>query len=112
MIETTDGRVVARSVEHADTFLKAALGLMFRRSMPQDHALVIELKRDRRVGLHMLFVPFDIDAVFLDPENRVRKVERLRAWTGMARGRALRVVELPAGAADSLEPGDRLRFDQ
>ncbi len=59
----------------------------------------------------MLFVPFDIDAVFLDSENRVTEVVELSAWTGMAKARAKRVLELPAGKASEVEIGQRLLVD-
>lgn len=107
LIRTDDGEVVVAEVELADTFLSKALGLMFRRRFPEGHALVLETG-GRKVHLHMLFVPFDIDAVFLDEDGVVRKVAHLGAWTGYASGRADLVVETRRGGADGVEPGDRL----
>lgn len=110
-ILTEDGDVVASEVERADTFLAKALGLMFRRGMPDGRALILETG-GRKVHLHTLFVPFDIDALLLDADDRVRKVARLDAWTGYAAGRAHRVVEVPRGGADAVEPGDRLVVEE
>lgn len=105
---TGSGRVLATTAEVADGFLSQARGLMFRRSVPAEYALVFPFGRVATRGLHMLFVPFDIDAVWL-VEEEVRAVKRLRAWLGYGRARADTVVELPAGAADVVEPGDTVR---
>jgi uncharacterized membrane protein (UPF0127 family) len=110
-VRTEDGKTLADEVEVANGLVSRAVGLMFRRSVSDGYALVFEFSRERRVGLHMLFVPFPIDAVFLDPDCRVVSVRRLRPWIGYASERAATVVELPAGSADSLEEGDVLVFD-
>jgi len=98
-------RTLAADVETADTRLARARGLMFRRSVPDDHALVFRFGRARPRTLHMLFVPFPIDAVWLADSSVVR-VERLRPFVGLARATADTVVELPAGAADGVASGD------
>ena len=100
--------VLASEVELAASTLARTRGLMFRRSVPDDYALVFRFGREATRGLHMLFVPFDIDAVWL-VEGEVQAVERLRAWLGHGRARADTVVELPAGAADGVAPGDRVQ---
>jgi uncharacterized membrane protein (UPF0127 family) len=60
----------------------------------------------------MFFMRFPIDAVFCDAELRVLGVERgLRPWRTAGRRGAKVVVELAAGAAAGVEPGDRLVLD-
>ena len=100
-------RTLATDVEFADGIVSQGIGLMFRRSVPEEYALVFPFGSTRRRGLHMVFVPFDIDAVWL-VDGEVEAVERLRAWRGHASHRADTVVEMPAGAADGVEPGDRV----
>jgi hypothetical protein len=100
-------RTLATNVERADSFLGRARGLMFRRSIPESHALVFRFARPVTRGLHMVFVPFDIDAVWV-VDGRVDRVKRLRAWRGFGRGRADTILELPAGVADGVDPGDRI----
>ncbi|MFB6091021.1 MAG: DUF192 domain-containing protein [Halobellus sp.] len=102
-------RTLASDVEVVDTFLSRARGLMFRRSVPDDYAMVFEFDEADDRDLHMLFVPFDLDALWLVGDEVVKK-ERLRAWRGMGVGTADRVIELPAGAADGVEPGDAVRL--
>ena len=104
-----DARTLASDVETATTFLARARGLMFRRSIPEAYALVFEFDDAARRSLHMVFVPFPIDALFL-VDGEVETVERLDAWTGLAWGRADTVVELPAGAATDVSEGDTVRI--
>jgi len=98
-------RVLADDVEVADSGLSRLRGLMFRRSVPDDYALMFPFEEPGSRSLHMLFVPFAIDAVWL-VEGEVTRAKRLRPWVGLGWGTADTVLELPAGAADGVEPGD------
>jgi hypothetical protein len=110
-VATSGGDVLATDVEVARGIVAPSLGLMFRRSFEAGEALLLDAGRERRIGLHMLFVPFDVDAVFLDVDGRVVAVERLRAWRGRASARARYALELPAGVAAGVEEGDELVFE-
>lgn len=60
-------------------------------------------------SIHMMFMRFPIDAVFLDRELVVVDVVRdLRPWRAAGRRGAKAVLELAAGDAGDLAPGDRL----
>lgn len=111
--EPADGepRTLSSRVDTADTFLARMRGLMFRRSIPEDYALVFHFGRPATRGLHMLFVPFPIDAVWL-VDGEVTRVATLPAWRGAGRARADTIVELPAGAAGDVEVGDRVELDR
>jgi uncharacterized membrane protein (UPF0127 family) len=83
---------------------------MLRRALPAGSALDIRPCS----SIHMMFMRFPIDAVFYDREGKVTRVARnLRPWFGIAfGGRGARgVVELPAGGAETVTPGDSLEFD-
>lgn len=103
-------RTLATDVEFADGIVSQGLGLMFRRSIPEEYALVFRFSDVSRRGLHMLFVPFAIDALWL-VENRVRAKQRLSAWTGYGRNEADTVIELPAGTASDVSAGDTVRIE-
>ena len=107
--DAREQRTLATTVEYADTTLQQARGLMFRRSIPDDYALVFRFDRPETRTLHMLFVPFPIDAVWLTGPEVVR-VERLRPWIGFARATADTILELPAGAAADVSAGDTIEF--
>ncbi|GAA0212258.1 DUF192 domain-containing protein [Halobacterium noricense] len=97
--------VLATDVDVADSFRSQARGLMFRRSVPDDYALVFPFEEADSRSLHMLFVPFAIDALWL-VDGEVTKAKRLRPWVGLGWGTADTIIELPAGAAEDVEPGD------
>jgi uncharacterized membrane protein (UPF0127 family) len=104
-----DGRVVCERCGVAASFWARARGLLGRRALGEDEGLLI-----RTWSIHMFFMRFAIDAVFLDRERRVvRIVPELSPWrTASCRG-AREVVELAAGetARRGLEVGDRLVLD-
>ena len=112
--ETADGTdreptVLADDVEVARSTLEQGRGLMFRRSVPDGYALVFPFGGTDARWLHMLFVPFAVDALWL-VDGEVRKRKRLAPFVGLGRGRADTVVELPAGAADRVAVGDAVRL--
>ncbi len=100
------GADLAAHLEAADGLWGRFLGLMGRRSLAPDAGLWLPGTN----GIHMMFMRFPIDAVFLTrPDGtdggaqRVVSVHRgLRAWTGLVplvRG-AFGVLELPAGTIE------------
>lgn len=106
-------QVLATEVKLAESVLARARGLMFRSSLPEEHALVMEMGsglfgRPGRQAVHMLFVRFPIDVVWL-VGSEVQRVARMRPWRSLASARADRILELPAGAASDVEPGDTVR---
>jgi uncharacterized membrane protein (UPF0127 family) len=114
----TRGTVLAVSVEHATGLWGKFKGLMGRGSLDADAALWLPDSN----GIHMMFMRFPIDAVFLGrpdadglrPVVAVR--DRLPAWRGLVplvRG-AHGVLELPAGkiAATSTAVGDRVSLGE
>ena len=110
-----DGRVVASDVEMADSVVKQTLGLMFRKGISPGYAMVFDMRREQYIGIHMAFVFFSIDLVYLDRERRVVDIKRhLRPWIGIAfpRKRARYAIEMPAGTADrhQIREGDTLEW--
>lgn len=110
LVRAGDGAVIAERCELADTFGSRLRGLMFRGSLPEGGALWI----DPCNSIHMMFVFFRIDVVFVDQGGRVLKiVPRVLPWLGLAACRAARAtIELEAGAAErrSLAVGDVLEL--
>lgn len=104
-------RVLASDVEVADSVLRQGLGLMFRRSVPDDYALLFCFDRQKQRSLHMVFVPFSIDTVWLC-DGVVQQVETLRPWLGHGRAVADTVIEFPAGTASAVEPGDQVIVEE
>ena len=113
----TRGTVLAERLATASSLWGRFRGLMGRDSLPPGDGLFLTGTN----GIHMFFMRFPIDAVFVakaapDGSRRVLSVHRrVRPWIGivpLVRG-ADGVIELPVGAIDSsaTAPGDTLRVD-
>ena len=94
-----DGRVVCPALSVADTAVSRMKGLLGRHSLAIGEGLLL-----RPAGsIHTAFMRFPIDAVFLDANLRVLRVEaNLRPWRIAAQRGARAVVELPAGTAEGM----------
>lgn len=84
-------------------------GLMLSRSLSAGAGLVIP----GCSSIHMMFMRYAIDAVFYDEQARVTRIARgVRPWIGFGWGGrgAAGVIELPAGTAAGVVPGQQLEF--
>jgi uncharacterized protein len=105
------GKVLADQLEVPRTFVGRGIGLMFRRRLDPGRGMWINPCEGG--SIHMLFMRFAIDAVFLDQQERVKKVyPNLPAWYGVVWlvWGAQSVLELPAGstAEIDLKQGDQI----
>ena len=116
---TTHGTVVAARGEDGASFWAKFMGLMGRGSLPAGDGLWLPGEN----GIHMLFMRFPIDVVFVSGQadgtsgrHRVLSVRRaLPPWRGVVwRIRGARgVLELPAGTieASGTVVGDEIAID-
>jgi uncharacterized protein len=103
------GKVLATELEVERGLIGRAVGLMFRDTLESGHGMWINPCE----GIHMLFMKFPIDAVFLDRSERVKKVyPKLPAWWGVVWfvWGAHSVLELPPGSTSDLDlqKGDQI----
>ena len=108
-VHEMSGTVLAEDLETPGTIFGRALGLMFRRSLPPGRGLWLLPCS----SIHMMFMNFPIDAVFLDSQERVKKVYRkLPRWYGVVWWEigAYSVLELPPGSTSGidLQKGDQI----
>ena len=102
-----DGSIVCERCVLADTALARMRGLLGRRELPSGEGILLKPAS----SVHMAFMRFAIDAVFLDGESRVVKVAAdLQPWKVAGARGSKAVLELPAGEAKrrGLSVGDRL----
>jgi uncharacterized membrane protein (UPF0127 family) len=102
-----DGSIVCERCLLAETALTRMRGLLGRRELPSGEGILLKPAS----SVHMAFMRFPIDAVFLDRDLRVVKVASdLRPWRVAGSRGAKSVLELPAGEAKrrGLTTGDRL----
>lgn len=93
-------------IKTADTFFARFRGLMLRKRLPAGHGLLIAPCN----SIHMCFMRFAIDAIFIDKDYRVLKIARnVRPWIGLAWcWKAWGVVEVSAGEAKDIQIGTTL----
>lgn len=105
---TTKNKILATRCIVADSFAARFKGLMGRKCLPEGEALLLKPCN----GIHMLFMRFSIDAIFLDEDNRIiHQIPDIRPWTiSPVIRKARSVVELPAGTiqAAGTMSGDRI----
>ena len=102
-----DGTIVCERCLLAETALTRMKGLLGRASLPSGEGILLKPAS----SVHMAFMRFAIDAVFLDRDLRVVKIaDDLKPWRAAGARGAKSVVELPAGEAArrGLTVGDRL----
>jgi uncharacterized protein len=108
-VTKTDGVVVCEECLVAATPFTRMRGLLGRRSLPSGEGILLRPAS----SIHMFFMRFPIDAVFLDDELQVIEIAaKLRPWRAAGKRGAKAVLELPAGECErrGLTVGDRVRF--
>lgn len=105
---TSRGTVVGQRIRVARSLRDRTVGLLSTERLDPGEGLWIE----RASSIHMWFMRYPIDAVFVDGDGRVTKiVANLRPWRVVWWARGARdCLELPAGAAAAAqtEVGDLL----
>ncbi len=114
MILKANGEEVATDVDFACSLFKQVKGLMFSSRIPEDYALIFVMKKPQKISLHMLFVNYPIDAIFLDQQKRVIKTDSMKPWTGRCscRGKVKYIIETSHGKSKRMDisAGDKLEF--
>ena len=115
-LNQTRGTVLCERLEDAGGLGGQSRGLLGRDGLEAGTGMKFENGRfTPMMWMHMLFMRFAIDIVFLDRRGRVIKVNRnLKPWrvSSMVFG-ARTALELPAGAAEgsATRAGDQIRFE-
>ena len=102
------------SIEIADTSAEREAGLMFRRTMADDHGLLFVFERTDEVDFWMKNTPMALDLVFVGEDGRIKAIKRGEPESEaiISPGQPVRfVLELKAGTAakDGIKEGDLLR---
>ena len=109
-IRTESGTVLCERCELPESAFGRARGLLGRDGLEPGGGMLI----DRAGSVHMFFMRFPIDVVFLSKDRTVVGVRhRLAPWRVAAARHAVAALELPAGRAAEagVETGDRLVFE-
>lgn len=106
---STRQTLLAAKVEVAGTGATRSKGLLGRKSLPRGEALWIVPCE----AVHTFWMQFALDLVYLDRENRVRKIRRhVPPWRLSACLTAHSVLEFAAGSVSEelALPGDQIEF--
>jgi hypothetical protein len=102
--------LLAEKCAIADNFTTRLLGLMGKKNLPSGHGLLITPCN----SIHMFFMSFPLDIVFIDKSNTVIYTrESIKPWrVSKIVKRACSVIELPSGSIrqSGTEVGDRLEI--
>ena len=98
------------TIEDASSFFRRFMGLMYRKSMPHNHGLLLTPCNE----IHTFGMRFDIDTITLSKENEVLFIDRAVKPRKVRKkvGGGYKVLELNSGLADELPVaiGDVLDF--
>lgn len=105
--------MVGARVRQADSFWARFRGLMMTQELADGEGLLISPCN----SIHMMFMRFPIDAIFLDSGNCVRAIyEKLRPWVGLSGWHrdVSSVLELKSGSIQKtgIRVNDTLRMEQ
>ena len=102
--------IIVPNLEIASNFWQNFCGLMLRRK--KNFQLGQGLLFLDCSSIHMFFMLFPIDVVFLGKDFTVVKiVKNVKPWTVAFGGnKAYRTLELPIGGADDIDVGDMLKL--
>ena len=109
-VRTADGAIVCERCEIPEGAFGRMRGLLGRSGLEPGTGMLI----DSAPSVHMFFMRFPIDVVFLDRDRKVVGVRHgLRPWRVAGARHAVAALELPAGAAAAagIHEGDVLVFD-
>ena len=110
-VVTESGKLVCERCEIPESAFGRARGLLGRDGLEPGDGMLI----DRAGSVHMFFMRFPIDVVFLARDRRVVSVRhRLAPWRMAGARGAVAALELAAGRAAEVgvEQGDRLVLEE
>ena len=98
IINQTKRKELAKEAILCNRPSKQAIGLMLHRKI-YDQGLVFIFKKEKRISLHMFFVFFPIDVLYLDRNKKVVEIkENFRPFSFYTpRNKAMYIIELPSG---------------
>jgi hypothetical protein len=111
----TKAKKIINKVKLADSFFKKFKGLMLESKQKFDYALIFEFAEQgtARNAIHMLFVFFPIDAVYLDENRKVVDIARnLKPFALFYAPKkpAKYLIELPKGKTEGIELNDEMNW--
>jgi hypothetical protein len=110
IVNTEDRSMISKEAILCRSSLSKARGLMFSRRKD----LIFEFRKPSFVPLHMFFVFFAIDVLFLDDDKRIIEMKKgfrpFRYYRPKKLARYVIELSLPRSGASGYAVGDKLQF--
>jgi len=101
-------------VKFCDSFLCRLRGLMFRARLDPDDGLLLVQGRDSRLdaSIHMLFVPFDLNVIWINSDMQVVDKVIAKPWRPayFPEGPARYILEIHPDRWEEYRAGERVEF--
>jgi len=110
-----NGVILADNAEYCKDIFSKTRGLMFRKKLKQGQGLILVADEESiyETTIHMFFVFFPIDVVWLNKDKKVVDLKcNVKSFQPLIAPRepAKYVLELPVGASKNIKLGDKLDF--
>ena len=94
-----DNVIIIKKIKLANTYFKRFIGLMFENKKKFNYALIFSFPKESRIScsLHMLFVFYPINVIFLDSNKRIVDIKtNFKPFTMYSTSKKCRyLIELP-----------------
>jgi uncharacterized membrane protein (UPF0127 family) len=102
--------------KYCQSFLCQLRGLMFTKSLPENHGLLLVQNSDSRLNssIHMMFMWMDLAVIWISSEYSVVDLVLARRWkmAYLPKRAAKYVLETGVSHLSDFNIGDRVRFDE
>jgi uncharacterized membrane protein (UPF0127 family) len=102
--------------KYCQSFLCQLRGLMFTKSLPENHGLLLVQNSDSRLNssIHMMFMWMDLAVIWISSEYSVVDIVLARRWkmVYLPKKAAKYVLEIGVSNLRDFNIGDKVRFDE
>jgi uncharacterized membrane protein (UPF0127 family) len=109
-----NNKLLMKNVKFASTSWQRTKGLMFEDLKNFNYALIFDFPSESKIGtsLHMIFVFFTIDVLFLNKKQEVVDKVTLQPFTPnyTPKKAAKYVIEMPSGKNKKVKIGDKVSW--
>lgn len=113
---SNDSTIARLNIEIADDEYQTQTGLMYRKSMKDDQAMIFIFEDEIQRAFYMKNTQFDLDIIFISSDKKVVSIQKnaksLDLTSLPSEGPAQYVLEVNAGLSDTwtLESGDSVEW--
>ena len=115
LINSSTNQKIIKKTKIANTSFLRFKGLMFEKNENFDYALIFELTRESKIGssVHLMFVFFPIEIVFLNSQKIVVDKATLNPWklNYTPKKPAKYFIELPVGNKKRISLNEKIEWD-